>query len=46
VSLFCVTVVLRVAALRLADPPSKESYLLCIDQETGKAAEGFRTIHR
>jgi hypothetical protein len=31
VRLFCVRVVLREAALRRADPPSKESYRLCID---------------
>jgi hypothetical protein len=38
-----------VAGLRQADPPSKESYRLCIDQETGKAAKvhkGCRAIDR
>jgi hypothetical protein len=29
----------QVAALRRADPPSKESYCLCKDQETEKAAK-------
>jgi hypothetical protein len=29
----------QVAALRRADPPSKESYRLYIDQETEKAAK-------
>jgi hypothetical protein len=33
--LFCVLV----EALRLADPPSKESYRLCMDEETEKAAK-------
>jgi hypothetical protein len=43
--LFCV----QVAALRRADPRSKESYRLCIDQETEKAAKvhkGCRAIDR
>jgi hypothetical protein len=35
VHLFCVLV----AALRWANSPSKESYRLCIDQETEKAAK-------
>jgi hypothetical protein len=30
--LFCV----KVAALRRADPPSKETYLLCLDSESEK----------
>jgi hypothetical protein len=37
----------KVAALRRADPPSKESYRLCIDYESGKASKvhkGCRTI--
>jgi hypothetical protein len=29
----------QVAALRPADPPSKEFYRLCIDQDTEKAAK-------
>jgi hypothetical protein len=29
----------QVAALRRADPPSKESYRLCKDQETEKSAK-------
>jgi hypothetical protein len=29
----------QVAALRRADPPSTDSYRLCIDQETEKAAK-------
>jgi hypothetical protein len=33
--LFCV----YVAALRRADPPSKESYKLCMDSETEKATK-------
>jgi hypothetical protein len=33
--LFCVQIV----ALRRADPPFKESYRLCIDKETEKAAK-------
>jgi hypothetical protein len=37
VHLFCVYV--EVAALRRTDPPSKESYRLCIDQESEKAAK-------
>jgi hypothetical protein len=37
--LFCTCVVLSVgSALRRPDPPSKEFYRLCIDQETEKAA--------
>jgi hypothetical protein len=32
---FCV----YIAALRRADPPSKESHRLCMDQETKKAAK-------
>jgi hypothetical protein len=42
--LFCV----QVAALRRGDPPSKESYRLCIDYETEKAAKvhkGCRAIN-
>jgi hypothetical protein len=41
VLLFCVCVVLCVwvAALRRADPLSKESYRLCIDYETEIAAK-------
>jgi hypothetical protein len=35
VRLFCV----QIAALRRADLPSKESYRLCIDYETEKAAK-------
>jgi hypothetical protein len=38
VHLFCV----QVAALRRADPPSKESYRLCIDYETEKAAKAHK----
>jgi hypothetical protein len=41
--LFCV----YVEALWRADPPSKESYRLCVDQETEKAAKvhkGYRAI--
>jgi hypothetical protein len=37
VRLFCVCVVL--CALRRADPPSKESYRLCINEEIEKAAK-------
>jgi hypothetical protein len=43
--LFCA----YVAALQYADPPSKESYRLCIDQETEKAAKihkGSKAIDR
>jgi hypothetical protein len=44
--LFCV----QVAALRRADPPSKEeSYRLCTDQGTEKAAKvhkGYRILDR
>jgi hypothetical protein len=29
----------QIATLRRADPPSKESYLLCKDQETEKSAK-------
>jgi hypothetical protein len=29
----------QVAALRRADPPSKESYRLCKNQEAGRAAK-------
>jgi hypothetical protein len=38
VRLFCVVCVL-VAALQWADPPSKESYPLCIAEKTAKAQQ-------
>jgi hypothetical protein len=43
--LFCMSV----AALLWADPPSKESYRLCINQDTGIAAKvhkGYRPIDK
>jgi hypothetical protein len=38
--LFCV----QVASFLRADPPSNESYRLCIDYETEKAARSTRTL--
>jgi hypothetical protein len=38
--LFCV----YVAALRRADPPSKESYRLCINKKTENAAKVQRAV--
>jgi hypothetical protein len=52
VCLFCICVVLcvQVAALRLADPPSKESYRLCKRSRNWKAAKvqqkGCRAIDK
>jgi ABC-type Fe3+ transport system permease subunit len=45
VLLFCVCVVLCVGSGLATGPPSKESYRLCIDEETertAKAHKGFR----
>jgi hypothetical protein len=45
----CAALCVQVAALRRADPPSKESYRLYIDQETeiaAKAHKGWRAIGR
>jgi hypothetical protein len=41
VHLFCISVLscVQVAALRWSDPSFKESYRLCIDQETNKVAK-------
>jgi hypothetical protein len=49
VCVYLVCAVLCVEVFRRADPPSKGSYRLCIDNETLKAAKvhkGCRTIDR
>jgi hypothetical protein len=40
VCVFCGCVVLEVAAMRLADPPSKESYRLCKRSTDLKSSQG------